>query len=82
MKLNRDFIAHMTDEQSVLIPVGGTAFSGIVKGNAALGELLSLLEQDRPEGELVAEGPQPGTYDTRHYRLPEYVWHPSIWKML
>ena len=54
MKLSNDFIAHLTDEQSVLVPVGGTAFSGIVKGNAALGDLLSLLEQDRTEAELVA----------------------------
>ncbi len=54
MKLSNDFIAHLTDEQSVLVPVGGTAFSGIVKGNAALGDLLSLLEQDRTEAGLVA----------------------------
>lgn len=30
----------------LLVPVGGTDFAGVVRGNAVLGELLSLLEQD------------------------------------
>ena len=54
MKLNSEFILHKAETETVLVPVGGAAFSGIVKGNAILGDLLSLLEADKTEEELVA----------------------------
>ena len=54
MKLNSDFIFHSTGEETVLVPVGGAAFAGIGKGNATMGDILSLLQEDISEAELVA----------------------------
>ena len=51
MKLNPNYIVHKTETETVLVPLGGSPFTGIGRGNATLGELLSLLEQDpRPSG--------------------------------
>ena len=46
MKLKEEFIIHKTESETVLVPVGGTAFAGIVKGNATLGDILELLRED------------------------------------
>ena len=54
MKLKEDFIVHRTGNDTVLVPVGGTGFSGIVKGNATLGDILDLLGEEITAGELTA----------------------------
>ena len=54
MKLKKTFILHKTDTETILVPVGTSDFKGIVKGNAILGDILSLLEQGKTEAELVA----------------------------
>ena len=54
MKLNSDFIFHTSGDETVLVPVSGAAFAGIGKGNATLGEILSLLQEETPEEALVA----------------------------
>ena len=54
MKLSSDFILHSAGDETVLVPVGGAAFAGIGKGNATLGDILSLLQEDISEAELVA----------------------------
>ena len=46
MKLNENFIVHKTESETILVPVGGSGFAGIVEGNATLGEILSLLQED------------------------------------
>ena len=46
MKLKEEFIIHKTESETVLVPVGGAAFAGIVKGNATLGDILELLRED------------------------------------
>ncbi len=61
MKLNPDFIVHKTESETILVPKGGTAFSGLGKGNATLGEILSLLEKGVSEEELIAD--LAGRYD-------------------
>ena len=53
MKLNKNFIVHNTDEESLLVPVGNAEFSGIVRGNKTLGTILELLKKDTTEDELV-----------------------------
>lgn len=52
MKLNKNFIVHKTESETILVPVGGAGFAGIVKGNATLGDILSLLEDDISEATL------------------------------
>ena len=54
MKLNKNFIVHNTDEESLLVPVGNAEFSGIVRGNKTLGTILELLKKDTTEDELIA----------------------------
>ena len=53
MKLNKDFIVHKTDRETILVPVGGTGFSGIMKGNSTLGDILTLLAADISEDALL-----------------------------
>ena len=54
MKLNPNYIVHKTETETVLVPLGGSPFTGIGRGNATLGELLSLLEQEITEEDLIA----------------------------
>ena len=53
MKLNKNFIVHRTGGESLLVPVGGADFSGLVRGNKTLGAVLDLLKEDTTEGEIV-----------------------------
>ncbi len=54
MKLNRMFITRRSGEGAILVPVGGAAFSGLVRGNKTFGAILELLEKDTAEAEIVA----------------------------
>ena len=53
MKLKNTFIVHRTESETLLVPVGGSDFAGIVKGNALLGDILGLLETDTDLPALV-----------------------------
>ena len=53
MKLKKDFIVHEADEESMLVSTGKAQFSGLVKGNKMLGEMLSLMKEDTTEAEVV-----------------------------
>ena len=54
MKLSRNFLVHNTEEESVLVPTGSAAFSGVVRGNRTLGAILDLLKKDTTAEQLVA----------------------------
>ena len=54
MKLNENFIIHQTERETVLVPVGGSGFAGLVRGNATLGAILSLLREDTDAKAIVA----------------------------
>ena len=53
MKLNKDFIVHTRNGESMLVPLGGAAFSGIVRGNQTLGAVLELLKTETSEAAIV-----------------------------
>ncbi len=53
MKLNRNFIVHRTEQETILVPAGGAAFSGIIRGNALFGDILVLLEKEISEADLL-----------------------------
>ena len=55
MKLKKEFVKHDTGDESLLVPVGGAAFSGLVKGNKTLGAILELLGKDTTETDIIAE---------------------------
>ena len=54
MKLNRNFIVYNTEKETLLVPTGDAGFSGIVKGNATLAAILTLLEKETSEQELLS----------------------------
>lgn len=53
MKLKKEFIAHSGGGESLLVPVGGTEFVGIVRGNQTLGAILELLQAETDEASVV-----------------------------
>ena len=46
MKLNSDFIKHNMDDKTLVVPVGGADFHGVVQGNSTVAAILELLEND------------------------------------
>ncbi len=54
MKLKKEFITHNTDSESLLVPAGGAGFSGLVRGNRTLGEILKLLKTDTTEEQIIS----------------------------
>ena len=54
MKLMQEFITHQTGGESLLVPTGSTAFSGLVRGNKTFGAILEQLQNDVTEAEIVA----------------------------
>ena len=53
MKLKKEFIAHDTGAESLLVPTGGAGWAGLVKGNKTLGAILSLLKEDTTEEAVI-----------------------------
>lgn len=53
MKLRKDFIVHDTGKETMLVATGKAKFSGIVKGNKTLGNVLELLKKDTTEAQIV-----------------------------
>ena len=54
MKLKKDFITHDTGTESMLVPTGKAAFSGLVRGNRTFGAIVELLKQDTSDAEVIA----------------------------
>ena len=54
MKLKDEFITHNARGEALLVPVGGSRFAGLVKGNRTLGVILDLLKQDTDEASVIA----------------------------
>ena len=53
MKLKKGFITHDTGNESILVPMGGAGWSGVVKGNKTLGVILDLLKEDTTETAII-----------------------------
>lgn len=53
MKLKKDFIVHETMDETMVVATGKAKFSGLVRGNKMLGEILSLMKKDTTEAEVV-----------------------------
>ena len=54
MKLNKNFIVHHTEDESMLVPLGDADFSGIVRGNRTFGGILDCLKEDTTAEEIIA----------------------------
>ena len=46
MKLKDEFITHNSRNEALLVPIGGSKFAGLVRGNRTLGAILALLKED------------------------------------
>ena len=55
MKLNKNFILHVAEGETLLVPTGDAEFSGIIRGNATLGAVLELLRKETSEEEITEE---------------------------
>ena len=53
MKLKKDFIVHETGAETMLVATGSAKFSGLVKGNKTVGEILELLKTDTTEEKII-----------------------------
>ena len=54
MKLKKGFITHDTGTESLLVPVGGAGWSGVVRGNKTLGAILDILKGNTTEAAIIA----------------------------
>ena len=54
MKLNKDFIMHNTGEEILLVPTAAARFHGLVQGNKAVEVILSCLQNDTTEDEILS----------------------------
>lgn len=55
MKLKETFIVHNLGDESLLVPTGGTGFSGMVRGNNTFGAVLELLKTDTTEADIISD---------------------------
>ena len=55
MKLNKAFITHDDGNQKLLVSTGASKFSGLVRSNETAGFIISCLEKDTTEAEIVAK---------------------------
>ena len=53
MKLKSSFVVHDTGSESILVPLGGAGWSGVVKGNRTLGAILDLLKAETSEAAVM-----------------------------
>ncbi|MBP5579370.1 MAG: PqqD family protein [Ruminococcus sp.] len=53
MKLNKGFIAHDDGNEKLLVSTGASKFSGLVRSNETAGFIISCLESETTEAEIV-----------------------------
>ena len=75
MKLKSSYSAHDTGSESLLVPLGGAGWSGVVKGNRTLGAILNLLKAETTEAAIVDAM-------VRRYDAPEAVIAADVQKAI
>lgn len=53
MKLSSNFIVHEANNEQIMVPLGGTSFSGIARNNKTAAFIVRLLKDDITEDEIV-----------------------------
>ena len=53
MKLNKNYIVHTENGETLLVPTAEAEFSGIVRGNKTLAMILELLEKETTREEII-----------------------------
>ena len=55
MRISDAFLTHDDGEQKILVSTGASKFSGLVRSNETAGFIISCLEKDTTEAEIVAK---------------------------
>ena len=55
MKLSDAFLSHDDGDEKIVVSTGAAKFSGLVRGNETDGFILTCLEQETTEDEIVAK---------------------------
>ncbi len=55
MKLNKNFISHTIDGQTVVVPTAEADFHGLVQGNKTVAVILECLENETTEEAITEE---------------------------
>lgn len=53
MKLKENFITQMIDDTQFLVPLGGEAFSGIVRSNKTAAFIVNCLQEETTEDAII-----------------------------
>lgn len=53
MKLNKNFIMHTMDGETVVVPTAEAGFHGLIQGNKSVEAILQCLEHDTTEEEIL-----------------------------
>ena len=53
MKLNKNFIAHTIDGMTVVVPVAGSDFHGLIPGNKTLAAIAECLKSETTEEHIT-----------------------------
>ena len=53
MKLNKNFIAHTIDGMTVVVPVAGSDFHGLIQGNKTLAAIAECLKSETTEEQIT-----------------------------
>ena len=61
MRLSKDFVVQEIGDEHILIPIGGSSFSGVVKNNKTAAFIIRLLENEITEDAIIEE--MLNTYD-------------------
>ena len=55
MKLNDAFLTHADGDETLVVSTGAAKFSGMARGNETAGFIITCLEQETNEDEIVAK---------------------------
>ena len=53
MKLNKNFFAHTIDGMTVVVPVAGSDFHGLIQGNKTLAAIAECLKSETTEEQIT-----------------------------
>lgn len=53
MKLNKDFITHETDGEQVMVALGNSSFSGVVRSNKTAAFIVDMLKNDVTREDII-----------------------------
>ncbi|MBR1554794.1 MAG: PqqD family protein [Oscillospiraceae bacterium] len=75
MKLNQGFISHNDGDEKLLVSTGAADFKGLVRGNSSAGFIMTCLESETTEDEIVSKMP-------KHFDVSEEIARRDVSKII